>query len=184
MLGAQGNGLRVGIYTQITGYDENSIFVTETYLVEQGKNQFKNVKIPVEEFMEAWWAGGVPPLTGFWGTTGPYWMVFLVETERNQLNKASVAEILNMQRELSAGNESTIARHVNSEFSNTPWGGIAVMKELFADYLEGNGYAAAASTYRQLAEEYRSCEGISLDAKRQKLIDVIGPGETYARTLY
>jgi len=60
----------------------------------------------------------------------------------------------------------------------------SALKELFAGYLADNGYAAAASAYRELAEEYRSCEGLSLDAKRQMLIDIIGPAETHARTLY
>jgi len=171
-------------FLTVHGYDSDSVYVTETYLVENDKDQFKNVRIPVQEFMEAWWAGGIPPLKGFWGTTGPYWMVFFVERESNQLNKASVTEILNMQRQLSAENESTIARHLKSDFSNTSWNRIALMKELFAGYLADNGYAAAASAYRQLAEEYRSCEGLSLDAKRQRLIDIIGPLETQARTLY
>ena len=58
------------------------------------------------------------------------------------------------------------------------------MKKLFGDYLADNGYTAVADAYMQLAGEYRNCEGLSLDAKKQRLIDVIGPGETQARTLY
>jgi len=58
------------------------------------------------------------------------------------------------------------------------------MKKLFGDYLADNDYAAAADAYRQLAGAYRNCEGLSLNAKKQRLIDVIGPGETQARTLY
>ena len=61
---------------------------------------------------------------------------------------------------------------------------IAIMKKLLGDYLAGNGYTAAADAYRQLVVEYRDCEGLSLDAKKQSRIDVIGPGETQARTLY
>ena len=63
---------------------------------------------------------GIPPLTGFCGTTGPYWIVFLLEIERNQLSKALITETLKMQREFSAENKSTIARNLNSNFSNTP----------------------------------------------------------------
>jgi Butirosin biosynthesis protein H, N-terminal len=168
----------------VNGYDENSIFITETYLGERDKNQFKNVRIPVEEFMEAWWNGGVPPLQGFWGTTGPYWMVFLIETENSQLDKMSVTEALDMQREFSADNESTVIRYAASDFSNTPWGAIARMKKLFGDYLAANGYADAADACWQLAVEYESCTGLSTDDQRQKLINVIAPLEAVARTLY
>jgi hypothetical protein len=168
----------------INGYDENFIYLTETYLVENDKNQFKNVKIPVGEFMEAWWHGGVPPLEGFWGTTGPYWMVFLIETEKSQLDKMSLTEILDMQRGFSAKNEATIIRYVNSDFSNTSWGSIATLKKLFGDYLAANGKSEAAAACRQLAIEYRSCEGLSVEAQREKLINVIAPLEALARTLY
>jgi hypothetical protein len=58
------------------------------------------------------------------------------------------------------------------------------MKELFAGYLADNGYTAAASAHRELAEAYRNCEELSLDAKKQRLIDIIGPLETQAQTLY
>ena len=53
------------------------------------------------------------------------------------------------------------------------------------DYLADNGYTDAANAYRQLAVEYGTVSGdLSLDAKRQRLMDVIGPGETHAQTLY
>ncbi len=168
----------------INGYDVNSIYLTETYIVENDKDQFKNVKIPVEEFMEAWWNGGVPPLEGFWGTTGPYWMVFLRETENSQLNKMSLQEALDMQREFSAKNESTITRYAASNFVNTPWGAIARLKKGFGDYLAANGYDSAANVCWQLANEYRSCEGLTVEAQREKLIRDIAPLEGYARTLY
>jgi len=168
----------------VNGYDENYVYLTETYIVENDKNQFKDVRIPVGEFMEAWWRGGVPPLEGFWGTTGPYWMVFLLETENSQLNKMSVTEALDMQREYSADNESMITRYANSDFSNTSWGAIARMKELFGDYLAANGKSEAAAANRQLADEYRSCEALSVEDQRAKLINVIAPLEGYARTLY
>ena len=64
--------------------------------------------------------------------TGPYWMLFLLETEGNQLNKASLSEILDMQREFSARNEETITRNLTSNFSSTAWNDIAIKKELFA----------------------------------------------------
>ena len=168
----------------VNGYDESSVYLTETYIAENDKNQFKDVRIPVGEFMDAWWRGGVPPLEGFWGTTGPYWMVFLLETENSQLNKMSVTEALDMQREYSADNESMITRYANSDFSNTSWGAIARMKELFGDYLAANGKSDAAAACWQLANEYRSCEGLSVEDQREKLISVIAPLEGYARTLY
>jgi hypothetical protein len=170
----------------VNGYDSNSgsIYVTETYSDENDKDQFKDVIIPVAEFIEAWDKGGKRPGVRSPAKTGPYWMLFLLETEGNQLNKASLTEILDMQREFSAQNEGTITRNLTSNFSNTAWNDIAVKKELFARYLADNGYTDAADAYRQLAVEYRSCEGLSLDAKKQRLMDVIGPEETQARTLY
>ena len=134
--------------------------------------------------MEAWWNGGVPPLEGFWGTTGPYWMVFLLETEGSQLNKMPQTEILDIQREFSAKNESTITRYATSNFVNTPWGAIARLKKNFGDYLAANGKSEAAAACWQLANEYRSCEGLSVEDQREKLISVIAPLEAHARTLY
>jgi hypothetical protein len=168
----------------VNGYDASYVYATETYLVEQDKDQFKNVQIPIEEFMEAWWHGGVPPLEGFWGTTGPYWMVFLLETENSQLNKMSLQEALDMQREFSADNESTIIRYATKNFANTEWTRIAMMKNLFGDYLAANGKSEAAAACWQLAVEYESCIGLTTEAQREKLINVIAPLEGYARTLY
>jgi hypothetical protein len=96
----------------------------------------------------------------------------------------SVTEALDMQREFSADNESTIRRYANSDFSNTSWGAIAGMKELFGDYLAANGKSDAAAACWQLANEYRSCEGLSVEDQREELISVIAPLEGYARTLY
>ncbi len=168
----------------VSGYDSDSIYVTETYSDENNKNQFKDVRIPVTEFMDAWDKGGKRPGIRSPAKTGPYWMLFLVETDSTQLNKASATEILELQKEFSAENEETIRRHLTSDFSNTPWLAIAGKKELFADYLEENGYADAAAAYRLLAVEYGNCEWLSLEAQRAKLIDVIAPLEGYARTLY
>jgi hypothetical protein len=111
-------------------------------------------------------------------------MVFLIETEKSQLDKMSLTEILDMQRGFSAKNEATIIRYVNSDFSNTSWGSIATLKKLFGDYLAANGKSEAAAACRQLAIEYRSCEGLSVEAQREKLINVIAPLEALARTLY
>jgi hypothetical protein len=170
----------------VNGYESDSIFVTETYSDENDKDQFKNVRIPVAEFMEAWDKGGKRPGVRSPVKTGPYWMLFLLETEGNQLNKASLSEILDMQREFSARNEETIRRNLTSNFSRTAWNDIAIKKGLFADYLADNGYTDAADAYRQLVEEYWNCWWLSpdLEAQRQKLIDVIGPAETQARKLY
>jgi hypothetical protein len=170
----------------VNGYDSDSIYVTETYSDENNKAQFKNVRIPLAEFMEAWDKGGKRPGVRSPAKAGPYWMLFLLETEGTQLNKASLSEILDMQREFSARNEETITHNLTSNFSNTAWNDIAVKKELFAGYLADNGYTDAANAYRQLAVEYWNCWWLNpdLEAQRQKLRDVIGPGETRARTLY
>ena len=178
---------RASHFLLVNGYDENEgcIYVTETYLGEQDKDQYKDVKIPVNEFMDAWWNGGVPPdqnARGHW--PGPYWMSFLLETEGSQLDKMSVAEALDMQREFSADNESTITRYATSDFVNTNWGTFPTIKRLFGDYLAANGKSEAAAANRQLADEYRSCEALSVEDQRAKLINVIAPLEGYARTLY
>jgi hypothetical protein len=172
----------------VNGYDSDSrsIYVTETYSDENKKDQFKNVRIPEAEFMEAWDKGGKRPGIRSPAKTGPYWMLFLLETEGTQLNKASPLEILDMQREFSAQNEETIARYLNSDFSSTAWNDIAVKKELFADYLADNGYTDAANAYRQLAQEYWDCWWLKPDveAQREKLLRDIAPLEALARTLY
>ena len=89
-----------------------------------------------------------------------------------------------MQKLLSALNESTIVRRVTSDFSHTEWMRIAIMKKLFGDYLAANGKSEAAAVCWQLAVEYESCIGLTTEAQRSKLIDVIAPLEGYARTLY
>ena len=99
-------------------------------------------------------------------------------------NKKSVAEILAIQKELSANNATHIETYINSDFSGTNWNDITKLKGLFGDYLLDNGYADAGNIYKLLEADYSECETLSLDEIKVELNDVIKPKEIEARTKY
>jgi hypothetical protein len=70
----------------------------------------------------------VPILVSF---CAPYWMLFLEETDVSQIHRIPANDILSLQKSLSQNNASVIEKSLNKDFSNTPWGKIAVAKSLF-----------------------------------------------------
>lgn len=171
----------------ITGYDADAVYWTDPepdYIdFPIDPREYVNVKIPLQNFMEAWEQAGQVG-KGSFVCTGPYWMLFLEEKEYSQIKKKSVSEILAMQKALSANNASVIEKYLNTNISNTPWQKIWTAKRLFADYLIDNNFIAAGNMYKSLADDYWNCMQLSLNEQRIKLDTVIKPKEIEARSLY
>jgi hypothetical protein len=171
----------------ITGYDADAVYWTDPepdYIdFPIDPREYVNVKIPLREFMEAWGQAGQVG-KGSFVCTGPYWMLFLEEKDRSQLDKKSVAEILAMQKTLSANNASVIEKYLNANISNTGWQKIWTAKSLFANYLIDNNFIPAGNKYESLADDYWNCRGLTLNEQKIKLDTVIKPKEIEARSLY
>jgi len=173
----------------ITGYDADGVYWTDPaphyidFPVDPSK--YVNVKIPLENFMQAWEEAGKIN-KGAFTYCAPYWMLFLEETEASQINRIPVHDILSLQRSLAQNNASVIERNLSREFSGTPWEKIAMAKRLFSDYLKNNGYPEAANKYKLLTGEYNACgqPGLSLEEKKYRLNDIIKPLEMEGRTLF
>jgi hypothetical protein len=133
--------------------------------------------------MEAWGQAGQVG-KGSFVCTGPYWMLFLEEKDHSQLDKKSVAEILAIQKTLSANNASVIEKYLNANISNTGWQKIWTAKSLFANYLIDNNFIPAGNMYESLADDYWNCRGLTLNEQKIKLDTVIKPKEIEARSLY
>lgn len=167
----------------VTGYDADHIYVNGTILSWDEPDLYKNVALPVNEFLLAWQKAGDMP-GGLGGPVGPYWMLVLVETDASQLTRTPLAEILQMQKDFSAGNVSVIQDNLDSDFSHTSWGQFYTIKRVFADFLDAHGYSAAAGAYRDLANAWWACGGLSATEQRTRLGTIIAPAEAEARTLY
>ena len=168
-----------------TGYDSDGIYMNETYyeIYNESPDKFKNFEIPLNEFLVSWEKGG--NLASGADQSGPYWMMFIEEKTKDQLtNKKSVADILAMQKELSANNASTIENNLNSDFSATQWNTIATSKESFGDYLINIGNADAGNVYKELAGYYRACRNKMRDEIKDDLNSLIKPKEIEAREKY
>ncbi|MGK9475779.1 hypothetical protein [Melioribacter sp. OK-6-Me] len=167
----------------VTGYDSDGIYMNETYDENEPEDKYKNFEIPVEEFLTAWEKGG--NLASGEDQSGPYWMMFIEEKTKEQLiNKKSIADVLAMQKGLSANNSSTIENNLDSDFSGTHWNEIASLKESFGNFLIDNGYTEAGNIYKELGTEYRSCNNLSRDGIKTKLNTEIKSKEIEARIKY
>lgn len=170
-------------FLPVTGYDADHIYVNGTILSWDEPDLHKNVALPVNEFLLAWQKAGDMP-GGLDGPVGPYWMLVLVETDASQLTRTPLAEILQMQKDFSDGNVSVIQGNLDSDFSQTSWGQFYTIKRVFADFLDAQGYTAAAGAYRDLADAWWVCGELSVTEQRTRLGTIIAPAEAQARTLY
>jgi len=171
----------------ISGYDADAVYWTDPepdYIdFPIDPSEYVNVRIPLGKFMEAWEKAGQVG-KGSFVCTGPYWMLFLEEKDYSQLHKKSVAEILAMQKALSANNASVIEKYLNTNISNTQWYKLWIAKHLFAAYLIDNNFVAAGNMYESLADDYWNCRELTLNEQRIKLDTVIKQKEIEVRSLY
>ncbi len=172
-------------YVVATGYDATSVYINDAvwpdgygHPTDPRDPRFKNMKIPVAEFMQAW------QKTQDFGPYGPYWMLFVEQTSGSQLGKKSVSQILALQKELSRNVVADIDRYAASNIAGTQWDAIGKLKGLFGDYLAAHGYADAAALYRALAADYDGAEGKPAAEARALLTGTIRTREAEARSKY
>ena len=143
----------------VTGYDEGYIYLSDTYLVDTSKDEYKDMAVPIDVFINAWEHGGDIG-KGFELQTGPYWMLFFTSTANSDITKPSFTDIISLQKTLSENIEGHFDTYISKidageyDTSDTPWNNLADIKQLFAEYLRDNGYDDAADAYDQLYEEY------------------------------
>jgi len=134
----------------ITGYDADGVYWTDPepdYIgVPVDPGEYVNVKILLENFMQAWEEAGKIN-KGAFTYCAPYWMLFLEKTEASQINRIPVPDILSLQRSLAQNNVSVIEKNLSRDFTGTHWERISMARRLFSDYLRNNGYSEAAHEY-------------------------------------
>ena len=169
----------------ITGYDENNIYLSDTYAVESNKDEFKDMAVPTETFMDAWYHGG----TINEGDQGPYyWMLFFINIDNSDITRPVFTDVISVQKNLSEEIEEHfdlyISKIESGEYdpSNTPWLSLANIKQLFAEYLRNNGYNDAADAYDSLYSDYQTCQG-NPDEITTDMLTNIKANEVYARNL-
>jgi hypothetical protein len=168
----------------VSGYDEGAFYINEvTHPQTPESPQCELIRVPLEEFMEAWRAPG--SFTDIFGwKAGPYWMLFFDQTSATALDKKSVPEILALHKEWSRNIDSVIEKGINSFSTTTNWGMIANVREAFGDYLIQIGNQEAGECYKSLANEYLSLTGMPSTQVRSRMTSVIRPMELEARTKY
>jgi hypothetical protein len=169
----------------VTGYDAESIYINDAvwpdgwgHPTDPRDPRFKNMKMPVGEFMQAW------EKTRDFGPYGPYWMLFIEQTNGAQLNKESVSHVLAMQKDLSRNVAADIDKYAGSDISGTEWRSLEAVRRLFGDYLVTHGHTEAGALYRSLANDYDMCAGMSSSDARAMLIGTIKTKEIEARSKY
>lgn len=171
----------------ITGYDADGVYWTDAEPqyrdIPIEPSEYIDVKIPIADFMKSWDEAGAIN-KGQFTYCAPYWMLFLEETAASQVQRIPASDILALQKALSQNNAAVIEGNLESNFSKTEWGKIALAKRLFAEYLRARYFDGAGNIYELLATEYQGCSALSLDEKKGKLMGVIKLLETEARPLY
>lgn len=162
-------------YVIVTGYDPSSIFINDAVAPARDP-RFKDMKLPVAEFMDAW------EKTKELGPYGPYWMLFIEPTSGADLSKRSAAQVLAMQKSLSGNVAAEIDDHAGSEISGTSWIDIATVRRLFSDYLVSHGHTEAGALYQSLAQDYDQCRTKTASEARATLTGVIRAKEIEARS--
>lgn len=173
----------------VTGYDENNIYLSDTYLGDTANDQFTDMPVPVNTFLSAWEHGG-DINEGFDLQTGPYWMLFFTSTASSDLEKSSYASIISLQEALSADVDKEIDTYISLidsgeyDLSDTSWNQIANIKQLFSEYLTDNGNIDAANAYLELYALYLSCEtNIDSPDDVEVILSTIQTREASARNL-
>ncbi|HET7788301.1 MAG TPA: hypothetical protein VFL36_20175 [Myxococcales bacterium] len=177
----------------VTGYDPSSIYLNDApwpdgwgHPTSRDDPRFKDIKVPVAEFMVAW---DQAKYIGPWGTEkygpyGPYWMVFIEQTSGAQLRKKSVEEILAIQKDLSRNVVADIDQNAGGDLSGTSWDGIAKTRALFGDYLAAHGHGEAAAVYHSLAGDWDRGESMTTEEARAMIRGVIRAKEIEARSKF
>ena len=175
----------VSHFVVASGYDATSVYIDDAvwpdgygHPTDPRDPRFKNMKIPLAEFMQAW------QKTQDFTPYGPYWLLFIEQTSGSQLSKQTVAQVLALQKELSRNVVADIDRYAASNVSGTQWDAIGKVKMLFGDYLAAHGYADAAALYHALAADYDGGEGKPLAEARALLTGTIRAKENEVRSKY
>jgi len=169
----------------VTGYDESNIYFSDTYAGELNKDEFKDMAVPTETFMDAWYHGG----TINEGDQGPYyWMLFFINTDNSDITRPVFTDVISVQKNLSEEIEEHFDLYISKiesgeyDTSDTPWLNLASIKQLFAEYLRDNGYDDAANAYDSLYSDYQTCQG-NPDEITTNMLTNIKANEANARNL-
>ena len=172
-------------YIVVTGYNETEIYISETYLSEENTSEFKDMPVPIDVFIDAWYQGG--RIHGN-NNTPTYWMLFFEQKKYSDVvTKPNFIEVMSVQKNLSKNIEEQLDTYISKtqtgeyDIDDTSWIGLANIKQLFAEYLREKGYDNAADAYQILYEDYGYCQVHPAEAKDK--LSEIKEHEITARSL-
>ena len=169
-------------FVVVTGYDGEAVYLNDVNL-PHAPDGYKHVRIPLEEFMNAWRApGNFPEIFGW--RAGPYYMLFFDQRSAGALERKSRSEILAMHKHWSRDLRAVFNEGINSDLTKTNWVTFGQVRESFADFLEENGNTHAADAYRIAVWHYYNMTQLPDDQIRSRINTVIIPWEEEARKRY
>lgn len=125
----------------VTGYNESHVYINDP---TDPNLSIKNMEIPVENFLEAWYNGDKVEEGA---QLGPYWMLYL---DWNTNNRTSVERILEWNYGISSGTYDQIQKS-NKEGD---FGELGVGRIEFGNFLIENGYDEVGQKYKEIGEMY------------------------------